>query len=74
MHEQEVSEAEDASQIVQAFEKSWNSPDREFIARIEVLRYGWWNCVIQNQKSWLNENQYHAEFKKLMSSITSNCH
>lgn len=74
MHEKEVAEASDAAPIKQAFEKSWNSPDRELIARIEVLRYGWWNCVVQNQKSWLNENQYHVEFKKLMSSVKSDCH
>lgn len=74
MHEQEVAEASDATALKQAFETSWNSPDREFIARIEVLRYGWWNCVVQNQKVWLNETQYHTEFKKLMISVKSACH
>lgn len=73
MHEQEVAEATDAASIKQAFETSWNSPDRELIARIEVLRYGWWNCVVQNQKSWLNESQYHTEFRKLMKSVKSDC-
>lgn len=74
LHDKEVAEALDPAPITQSFEKHWNSPDKELWAKIEVLRYGWWNCVIQNQKIWFNETLYHAEFKKLMSKITSNCH
>lgn len=74
IHDKEVAEALDPAPIIRAFEKNWNSPDQELWARIEVLRYGWWNCVLQNQKAWFNETLYHAEFRKLMSQITSNCH
>lgn len=73
IHEKEVAEALDPDPINKAFEQSWNSPNREFLARIEVLRYGWWNCVLQNQKPWFNESLYRAEFKKLMTSIKSGC-
>jgi hypothetical protein len=74
MHEKEVAEALDPAPIIQSFEQRWNSPDQELWAKIEVLRYGWWNCVLENQKVWFDEKQYHLEFKKLMSSIKSDCH
>jgi hypothetical protein len=73
LHEQEIEGALDPNPINAAFEQRWNSPNQEFWARIEVLRYGWWNCVLQNQKVWLNENQYNQEFKKLMTSIKIEC-
>ncbi len=74
IHDKEVAEALDPDPIIRSFEKNWNSTDQELWARIEVLRYGWWNCVLQNQKVWFNETLYHSEFRKLMSQITSNCH
>ena len=74
MHEKEVAEALDPNPIIRSFEQRWNSPDQELWAKIEVLRYGWWNCVLENQKVWFDEKQYHLEFKKLMSSIKSDCH
>ncbi|WP_300661501.1 hypothetical protein [Fluviicola sp.] len=73
IHDKEVAEALYPEPIIQAFEKNWNSPEKELWAKIEVLRYGWWNCVVQNQKTWFNETLYHSEFNKLMSQITSNC-
>ncbi|MDR0802518.1 hypothetical protein [Fluviicola sp.] len=73
IHEKEIAEALDPNPIIQAFEKSWNSPNREFLAKIEILRYGWWNCVIQNQKSWFDETIYRTEFRKLMSTVNSSC-
>lgn len=73
MNEKEAAEANDPKLINQAFEKRWNSPERELWARIEVMRYGWWNCVLENQKVWFNESQYHTEFNKLMKSVTNNC-
>lgn len=74
IHDKEVAEALDPAPIIRSFEQHWNSPDQELWARIEVLRYGWWNCILENQKVWFNEKQYHMEFKKLMTSIQSNCH
>lgn len=74
LHDKEVAEALDPASIIQSFEKNWNSPDQELWAKIEILRYGWWNCVLQNQKTWFNETLYHTEFGKLMTRITSNCH
>ncbi|MDF3027366.1 MAG: hypothetical protein K0S23_1673 [Fluviicola sp.] len=74
MHDKEVAEALDPEPIIRSFEQRWNSSDQELWARIEVLRYGWWNCVLENQKLWFDEKQYHTEFKKLMSSIKSDCH
>lgn len=74
IHDREIEGALDPNPINAAFEQRWNSPDRELWARIEVLRYGWWNCVLQNQKVWLNESQYNLEFKKLMSSVQIECH
>lgn len=74
IHNQEVAEALDPNPINQAFEKNWNSPDKELWARIEVMRYGWWNCIIQNQKPWFNEALYRSEFRKLMTTVNSSCH
>ncbi len=74
MHEKEIAEALDPNPIIQSFEQHWNAPNQELWARIEVLRYGWWNCILANQKVWFNEGQYNAEFKKLMTSIKSECH
>lgn len=74
LHDKEVAGALDPNPIIQSFEQRWNSPEQELWARIEVLRYGWWNCILENQKVWFNEHQYHLEFKKLMTSIKSDCH
>lgn len=74
LHEQEIEGALDPAPINTAFEQRWNSPDQELWARIEVLRYGWWNCILQNQKVWLNESQYNLEFRKLMLSTQTDCH
>jgi hypothetical protein len=74
MHDKEVAEALDPDPIIRSFEQRWSSSDQELWARIEVLRYGWWNCILENQKVWFDEKQYHTEFKKLMSSIKSDCH
>lgn len=73
IHEKEVADALDPNPIIQSFEKNWNSPDKELWARIEVLRYGWWNCIVQNQKQWFNESLYRTEFRKLMTTINSSC-
>ena len=73
IHEQEVAGALDPDPINNAFEQHWNAPNQEFWARIEVLRYGWWNCILENEKPWFNQDQYNREFKKLMSSIQLDC-
>lgn len=74
IHDKEVADALDPNPINKSFEQHWNSPDQELWARIEVLRYGWWNCILENQKMWFNESRYNLEFKKLMTSIHSDCH
>jgi hypothetical protein len=74
IHEKEVAGALDPTPINNAFEQHWNAPNQELWARIEVLRYGWWNCVLENQKTWFDEDQYNREFKKLMTSIQLECH
>lgn len=74
IHEKEVGGALDPAPITKAFEQHWNAPNQELWARIEVLRYGWWNCVLENQKTWFDEDQYNREFKKLMTSIQLECH
>lgn len=73
IHEQEVAGALDPDPINNAFEQHWNAPNQEFWARIEVLRYGWWNCILENEKPWFNQDQYNREFKTLMSSIQLDC-
>lgn len=74
LHDREIEGALDPNPINMAFEQRWNSPNPEFWARIELLRYGWWNCVLQHQKVWLNVNQYNQEFRKLMTSLQIDCH
>jgi hypothetical protein len=73
IHDQEVVNALDPEALNKVFEQNWNSPNNEFLARIEVLRYGWWNCILQNQKQWFDESVYRKEFQKLMTSISTNC-
>lgn len=74
IHEKEVAGALDPDVINKAFEQHWNAPNQEFWARIEVLRYGWWNCILENEKVWFNQDLYNREFKKLMTSIQLECH
>lgn len=74
IHEKEVAGALDPDPINKAFEQHWNAPNQELWARIEVLRYGWWNCILENQKVWFDEDQYRVEFKKLMTSVQLECH
>lgn len=74
IHEKELVEALDPQSMKESFEQRWNSKDQELWARIEVLRYGWWNCILENQKVWFHEKEYNVEFKKLMLSIQTDCH
>lgn len=74
LHDKEMAGALDPNSINTAFEQRWNSPNQELWARIEVLRYGWWNCVLENQTVWFDEAKYQREFKKLMTSIQLECH
>lgn len=54
------------------FKENYDSPDRLIYARMDVLNYGWWNCVIQTIPRTKNEN-FHNEFIKYFIDIHEEC-
>jgi hypothetical protein len=43
-------------------------------ARIEVMRYGWWNCVSEQKAQTINDSEIEIAFKRLFLEVRENCH
>jgi hypothetical protein len=61
--------------LAKRYKEAYHSPDRIFLARKELLEYGWWNCANDQRKYGETENQYPLakEFEKLFVKIKSDC-
>lgn len=55
------------------FYESFNSENRLVYAKIDLITYGWWNCVNQSLPHRNRDEQVEAEFNKLFSSVKSEC-
>ncbi len=73
-HEQEVIGAVDPVAIQKDFDQKWESKDKLLWARIEVMRYGWWNCVSEKQQGNISESEIEIAFKRLFLEVRENCH
>ncbi len=74
LHKKELSENSDPENIEQIYRKRKASPESEIWAKIEVLRYGWWNCASEQLFSVQNYQEIETEFKSLLNHISQNCH
>ena len=74
LHKKELSENSDPENIEQIYRKRKASPEIEIWAKIEVLRFGWWNCASDQLFSVQNYQEIETEFKSLVRSLKQNCH
>ena len=66
--------AVDPVAIQKDFDQKWESKDKLLWARIEVMRYGWWNCVSEKQQGNISESEIEITFKRLFLEVRENCH
>lgn len=71
---QQYAEAYDQEAVKNAFQVMWDSPNRELYARMELLRYVFYNQALQ-QINFVDINTaVLLNFKNLMTGVTSDCH
>lgn len=55
--------------IKRIYEQQRAAPDKLKYARMEVMRFGWWNCANQSIEYVENHDEAAAEFKKLFKTV-----
>ncbi len=55
------------------FDQQNSSPDRLKYARVEVMRFGWWNCAIQEIPLVEHDERAVEEFNKLFINVKEEC-
>jgi hypothetical protein len=73
-HEKELIGAVDPEAIKKDFNVKWDSKEKMLWARIEVMRYGWWNCVSEQKAQTINDSEIEIAFKRLFLEVRENCH
>lgn len=73
MHEAEKLSHSDPESLQAVFDKHWNSPEQMIWAKIELLRYGWWNCVDQSATHVTDFSAIEQQFKALFSEVREKC-
>lgn len=73
IHRSELINALDSVAIEKDFQRKWQHVDKLKFARLEVLKYGWWNCIRNEDQSTLNQIEIKKEFEKLFTSISTSC-
>ncbi|MFV0389731.1 MAG: hypothetical protein ACK5NT_13375 [Pyrinomonadaceae bacterium] len=59
--------------IIRDFDERNSSPQRFDYARIEVMRFGWWNCGIWEIRDVAEQENVHQKFLKLFTKVTEEC-
>ncbi|QQS42823.1 MAG: hypothetical protein IPM63_07785 [Acidobacteriota bacterium] len=55
------------------YQSRYNSPERDKWALVEVLGFGWWNCVNDSIPYVEDDGTADEEFKKLFAKVESEC-
>jgi hypothetical protein len=55
------------------FYENFNADNRLVYAKIDLITYGWWNCVNQTLPHRSRDEEVEAEFDKLFSNIKREC-
>lgn len=65
----------DPEKLARRYKEEYNSPDRSFWARRELLIYGWGNCANHQRKYIDTDNEFplEQEFEKLFVKIKADC-
>jgi hypothetical protein len=69
----ELKTALDPVAFEQAFERQKNSTIPELWARIEWMRYRWWPCIEQNNRSILSTSELEKQFEALFLQMNKKC-
>ena len=49
------------------------TPELLLYAKIDLLTYGWWNCVNNSIRRVQPTDDLHQQFTRLFASVTSEC-
>ena len=49
------------------------TPDQLLYAKIDLLTYGWWNCVNNSIRRVQPTDEMHEQFNQLFANVTSEC-
>lgn len=55
------------------FKQERHSADSVLYARLNILNYGWGNCVNGHNYHFEDKGQYYTQFEKLFTDVTSEC-
>jgi hypothetical protein len=69
VNEDSRSKNSDPERLRREFEQQMASPDRMKFALVEVMGFGWWNCVNETIFRVPTEGQQEREFKKLFTRV-----
>ena len=58
--------------VMAEFQENLNSPDRDTYARIDLITFGWWNCINQHIER-ADYEKMAQEFEKLFVKIEKEC-
>lgn len=71
---QQYADAYDPEIVKESFQIMWDSPNRELYARMELLRYVFYNQAIQQIQFVTIDTAVMLKFRELMAEIISDCH
>ncbi|UOQ74922.1 hypothetical protein [Hymenobacter cellulosilyticus] len=57
----------------QRYAEQQASPDRLLFAKVDLLTYGWWNCINESIHRVEQTAELHKQFRQLFSSVKSEC-
>lgn len=74
LQNQQLADAYDQAAVKDAFQVMWDSPNRELYARMELLRYVFYNQALKQIEFVEINTAVMTNFRDLMVKITSECH
>jgi hypothetical protein len=71
--EQQKTKNSSPERLTQNYLNQYNSKDRLFYARRELMTFGWWNCANDKTYRLNNDDTMEREFDKLFIKIKKDC-
>jgi hypothetical protein len=73
LHRLELINAVDSASLERDFLQKWNSEKRKEHAQIDVMKYGFWNCLLQNEELYNQELTCKQAFLSLFTQLEKSC-
>ncbi|RIH62687.1 hypothetical protein D1164_23635 [Mariniphaga sediminis] len=73
LHEYQKSRNGNPEKVQQKFEEKSNSPHKLEYARLEIMKFGWWNSANRKLPHINTSIYYPNEFERLLIDIECDC-